>query len=318
MFITKLLRQRHGIGDNQPDDFTVLTQATKALTTGGLPPSVARAVAGNVAELEKVTLEQLATTLERASRTMTWLLAAVAAVSIAASPLAVVPSALRLKDATGDALKGDASHRVLAGQGVVLGFHRGQPLGGVLGRGAHGDLGPPLVPLRLQDVRVDLEHVAALRVLVLDPERRQAVDRLPALGGDPAFLEVAVGNEVVGFAGVGGVHSSGIPCRIRSSILWANAGGSLDSDSVGIPEVSDDTTALQRIATVVFEPREQGIVRTFEITGVSAERLEGQTAFKDVTISTPLVRPDGRTVDTSLVVTLSSLGGFALAVEALR
>lgn len=80
--ITTLLRQRHGIGDNQPDDFTVLTQATRALTTGGLPPSVARAVAGNVAELEKVTLEQLAMTLERASRTMTWLLAAVAAVSL--------------------------------------------------------------------------------------------------------------------------------------------------------------------------------------------------------------------------------------------
>jgi putative ABC transport system permease protein len=80
--LTKLLRQRHGIGDDQADDFTVLTQATKALTTGGLPPSVARAVAGNVAELEKVTLEQLATTLERASRTMTWLLAAVAAVSL--------------------------------------------------------------------------------------------------------------------------------------------------------------------------------------------------------------------------------------------
>jgi putative ABC transport system permease protein len=80
--ITTLLRKRHGIGDDRPDDFTVLTQAAKALTTGGLPPSVARAVAGNVAELEKVTLEQLAMTLERASRTMTWLLAAVAAVSL--------------------------------------------------------------------------------------------------------------------------------------------------------------------------------------------------------------------------------------------
>ena len=80
--ITKLLRVRHGIGDNDPDDFTVVTQATKALTTGGLPPSVARAVAGNVTELEKVTLEQLALTMERASRTMTWLLAAVAAVSL--------------------------------------------------------------------------------------------------------------------------------------------------------------------------------------------------------------------------------------------
>jgi len=84
------LRQRHGIGDNQPDDFTVLTQATKALTTGGLPPSVARAVAGNVAELEKVTLEQLATTLERASRTMTWLLAAVAAVSLVVGGIGIM------------------------------------------------------------------------------------------------------------------------------------------------------------------------------------------------------------------------------------
>jgi putative ABC transport system permease protein len=80
--ITTLLRARHGIGDNDPDDFTIITQATKALTTGGLPPSVARAVAANVAELEKVTLEQLALTMERASRTMTWLLAAVAAVSL--------------------------------------------------------------------------------------------------------------------------------------------------------------------------------------------------------------------------------------------
>jgi putative ABC transport system permease protein len=80
--ITTLLRQRHGIGDNQPDDFTVITQATKALTTGGLPPSVARAVAGNVAELERVTLEQLAHTLERAGRTMSWLLAGIAAVSL--------------------------------------------------------------------------------------------------------------------------------------------------------------------------------------------------------------------------------------------
>ncbi len=80
--ITTLLRQRHGIGDNRPDDFTVITQATKALTTGGLPPTVARAVAGNVAELERVTLEQLAHTLERAGRTMSWLLAGIAAVSL--------------------------------------------------------------------------------------------------------------------------------------------------------------------------------------------------------------------------------------------
>jgi putative ABC transport system permease protein len=80
--IAALLRQRHGIADTQPDDFTISTQATRAITTGGLPPSVASAIAGNVRELERVTLEQLASTLERSSRTMRWLLAAVAAVSL--------------------------------------------------------------------------------------------------------------------------------------------------------------------------------------------------------------------------------------------
>jgi len=80
--IASLLRQRHGIGDTQPDDFTISTQATRAITTGGLPPNIASAIAGNVRELERVTLEQLAGTLERSSTTMRWLLAAVAAVSL--------------------------------------------------------------------------------------------------------------------------------------------------------------------------------------------------------------------------------------------
>jgi putative ABC transport system permease protein len=80
--IAALLRQRHGIDDTEPDDFTISTQATRAVATGGLPPNVASAIAGNVRELERVTLEQLAGTLERSSRTMAWLLAAVAAVSL--------------------------------------------------------------------------------------------------------------------------------------------------------------------------------------------------------------------------------------------
>ncbi|MGE0360793.1 MAG: ABC transporter permease [Vicinamibacterales bacterium] len=80
--ITELLRQRHGITEAMPDDFTISTQATRAVATGGLPPDVAAAIAGNVKELERVTLEQLAGTLERASGTMRWLLAAVAAVSL--------------------------------------------------------------------------------------------------------------------------------------------------------------------------------------------------------------------------------------------
>jgi putative ABC transport system permease protein len=80
--VTDLLRARHGIGPAKPDDFTVATQARQALAKGGMRPDVARAVVGNVAGLEKVTLEQLAKTLERASRTMTALLASIAAVSL--------------------------------------------------------------------------------------------------------------------------------------------------------------------------------------------------------------------------------------------
>ncbi len=80
--VTELLRFRHNIGVRDPDDFTVTTQARQALARGGLRPDVARAVVGNVSGLEQVTLEQLAKTLDRASRTMTALLASIAGVSL--------------------------------------------------------------------------------------------------------------------------------------------------------------------------------------------------------------------------------------------
>ncbi len=80
--VTELLRARHGIDVRRPDDFTVTTQARQALAKGGMRPEVARAVVGNVAGLEKVTLEQLAKTLDRASKTMTALLASIAGVSL--------------------------------------------------------------------------------------------------------------------------------------------------------------------------------------------------------------------------------------------
>jgi putative ABC transport system permease protein len=80
--VTKLLRARHNIGETRPDDFTVTTQARQALAKGGMRPDVARAVVGNVSGLEKVTLEQLGKTLDRATRTMTALLAGIAAVSL--------------------------------------------------------------------------------------------------------------------------------------------------------------------------------------------------------------------------------------------
>ena len=80
--VTMLLRARHRITDETPDDFTVTTQARQALAKGGLRPDVARAVVGNVSGLDKVTLEQLGKTLDRATRTMTALLAGIAAVSL--------------------------------------------------------------------------------------------------------------------------------------------------------------------------------------------------------------------------------------------
>ena len=71
-----------------------------------------------------------------------------------------------------------------------------------------------------------------------------------------------------------------------------------------------DTTALQRVSTIVFEPLQQGIVRTFEITGVTPERMDGpQAVAKDVTVVAPVVLPDGRTVEKTLVVTLQRGSG---------
>jgi putative ABC transport system permease protein len=80
--VTELLRARHRIGTKDPDDFTVTTQARQSLARGGLRPEVARAVVGNVGGLEKVTLEQLGRTLDRATKTMTALLGSIAAVSL--------------------------------------------------------------------------------------------------------------------------------------------------------------------------------------------------------------------------------------------
>ena len=65
-----------------------------------------------------------------------------------------------------------------------------------------------------------------------------------------------------------------------------------------------DKVALQAFSTVIFEPRELGIVRTFAIAGVTPERGSGSTITKDVTVTAPVVAPDGRTAEHSLVVTL--------------
>jgi putative ABC transport system permease protein len=87
--LTTLLRQRHGITDNVPDDFTVRSEAHKSMAHG-MRPDLANAVMGNAAGLEKMTLEQFGKTLDKASETMTALLTSIAAVSLIVGGIGVM------------------------------------------------------------------------------------------------------------------------------------------------------------------------------------------------------------------------------------
>jgi hypothetical protein len=64
-----------------------------------------------------------------------------------------------------------------------------------------------------------------------------------------------------------------------------------------------DRTALQAISTTIFEPLQQGIVRTFRVAG-AAERTNGRTVTKEVTVDATVATPDGRTVQETLIVTM--------------
>jgi ABC-type antimicrobial peptide transport system permease subunit len=100
--IVPLLRQRHnldkqktsngaafglgglqgaGAGGAVPDDFTVKTQASEALTKG-LNTSVAAFILANMPQLDQVNLQEMSGTLSRAGQTMTALLAAIAIISL--------------------------------------------------------------------------------------------------------------------------------------------------------------------------------------------------------------------------------------------
>jgi putative ABC transport system permease protein len=79
--IVDLVRQRHKINNRMPDDFTVRTEAQLAIGHG-LPPSVARVLAGNMAGMDQITIGRIADSLKRANNTMLSLLAGVATVSL--------------------------------------------------------------------------------------------------------------------------------------------------------------------------------------------------------------------------------------------
>jgi ABC-type antimicrobial peptide transport system permease subunit len=88
--VTALLRARHGLGSTLPDDFVVASEAHKSLARGGMRTDVARAVVGNVSNLDKVTLDQLGKTLDKASRTMTALLGSIAVVSLVVGGIGIM------------------------------------------------------------------------------------------------------------------------------------------------------------------------------------------------------------------------------------
>jgi putative ABC transport system permease protein len=83
-----LLRIRHHIGAAHgmatvgvPDDFTVKTEAAKALTKG-LYTSAAVFVLANLPQLDHITMDEMAGTLQRTNKTLTALLATIAAISL--------------------------------------------------------------------------------------------------------------------------------------------------------------------------------------------------------------------------------------------
>jgi hypothetical protein len=70
-----------------------------------------------------------------------------------------------------------------------------------------------------------------------------------------------------------------------------------------------DTTALAKFATVVFEPREQGIVASFDIEQVAPERRDADKRVKQVIVRALLRDPDGRPGARRLTVTLQKRDG---------
>ena len=88
--VTSLLRQRHELLADQPNDFIVMSEAHRSLAKGGMRTDVTRAVVGNVSSLDKLTLDELGKTLDRSSRTMSALLIGVALVSLVVGGIGIM------------------------------------------------------------------------------------------------------------------------------------------------------------------------------------------------------------------------------------
>jgi len=87
--ITPLLRARHHLSGSTPDDFVIRTEAAKALTKG-LYTSAAVFVLANLPQLDQITLEEMTGTLQQTSRTLTLLLASIAAISLVVGGIGIM------------------------------------------------------------------------------------------------------------------------------------------------------------------------------------------------------------------------------------
>jgi len=87
--IGTMLRARHRLAPGNPDDFTVKTEAAKALTKG-LYTSAAVFVLANLPQLDQITLEEMTGTLQQTSRTLTMLLASIAAISLVVGGIGIM------------------------------------------------------------------------------------------------------------------------------------------------------------------------------------------------------------------------------------
>ena len=66
-----------------------------------------------------------------------------------------------------------------------------------------------------------------------------------------------------------------------------------------------DLTALRNFSTVAFEPASDGIVTSFDITGITtATGPDGRVVSKDVSISAPVRLPAGQTVSKTFVIAM--------------
>ncbi len=87
--IKLLLRKRHKITEAVPDDFTVTTVAQQKIGKG-IPPQLARVISGNLEQVDRLTIEQLSTSLRKTNVIMLALLASVAAVSLLVGGIGVM------------------------------------------------------------------------------------------------------------------------------------------------------------------------------------------------------------------------------------